>query len=313
MDRHHEEYLNLFNRIDFEKIKDHPNILIAANFWTTKDMRRPGHVTVLCALSTTWSITIKRTPAILSWWKDTIQPECSAVAWHHTAYNQRKFTLPGTYGYDHPFHIPHWPLEALPNRWTMIFTMMVSQACINSWIMQAGHRCSCFYICSFMWSKGRWRTIPSSPFWCKRCCNTCAVFSYLVHIFVIFRRTSLINLSYFADDVLEKNGLHRKDLRKIAEIVISAGIPEGYPDTMTWLINTVKRPAIWYKSSGLSRAAVSIKPGSHFSPILMVFERIDPESGALPWRTQSDHRRNARRVLETVKNFQTSRSNCVKI
>ena len=33
MGRQQEEYLELFNRINFEKIKDHPNILIAANFW----------------------------------------------------------------------------------------------------------------------------------------------------------------------------------------------------------------------------------------------------------------------------------------
>ena len=33
MSRQREEYLNLFNGIDFERIKDHPNILIAASFW----------------------------------------------------------------------------------------------------------------------------------------------------------------------------------------------------------------------------------------------------------------------------------------
>ena len=28
-----DEYFELFERIDFEKIQDHPNILIAARFW----------------------------------------------------------------------------------------------------------------------------------------------------------------------------------------------------------------------------------------------------------------------------------------
>ena len=33
MNSHRESFLKIFNAIDFEEIKDHPNILIAANFW----------------------------------------------------------------------------------------------------------------------------------------------------------------------------------------------------------------------------------------------------------------------------------------
>ena len=33
MNRQLETYLTIFNQLDFEKIIDHPNILIAANFW----------------------------------------------------------------------------------------------------------------------------------------------------------------------------------------------------------------------------------------------------------------------------------------
>src|SRR4030042_5290173 len=33
MDRQQAEFLEILNRIDFEKVKDHPNILIAARFW----------------------------------------------------------------------------------------------------------------------------------------------------------------------------------------------------------------------------------------------------------------------------------------
>ena len=57
----------------------------------------------------------------------------------------------------------------------------------------------------------------------------CAVFSYLVHIIRDFQKDQFNNLNYFADDILEKNGLHRKDLRRIAEKGdIPARIPEGY-------------------------------------------------------------------------------------
>ena len=30
---HRDKFLEIFNSIDFNKIKDHPNILVAANFW----------------------------------------------------------------------------------------------------------------------------------------------------------------------------------------------------------------------------------------------------------------------------------------
>jgi hypothetical protein len=33
MNSQREEFLKIFDSIDFNKIKDHPNILIAANFW----------------------------------------------------------------------------------------------------------------------------------------------------------------------------------------------------------------------------------------------------------------------------------------
>ena len=33
MDSQTDKFLEIFNSIDFHKIKDHPNILVAANFW----------------------------------------------------------------------------------------------------------------------------------------------------------------------------------------------------------------------------------------------------------------------------------------
>jgi hypothetical protein len=33
MNSQRDNFLEIFNSIDFNKIKDHPNILIAANFW----------------------------------------------------------------------------------------------------------------------------------------------------------------------------------------------------------------------------------------------------------------------------------------
>jgi phytoene/squalene synthetase len=51
----------------------------------------------------------------------------------------------------------------------------------------------------------------------RRAATPCAVFSYLVHIIRDFQKDQLNNLSYFADDLILKNGLTRQDLRNFAE------------------------------------------------------------------------------------------------
>jgi phytoene/squalene synthetase len=51
----------------------------------------------------------------------------------------------------------------------------------------------------------------------KWAASPCAIFSYAVHIIRDFQKDQLNNLSYFADDLILKNGLTRQKLRKFAE------------------------------------------------------------------------------------------------
>jgi len=53
----------------------------------------------------------------------------------------------------------------------------------------------------------------------------CAIFSYLVHIIRDFQEDQLNNLNYFARNILQKNGLHPSDLRKIAD---GAPVPDPF-------------------------------------------------------------------------------------
>jgi phytoene/squalene synthetase len=54
------------------------------------------------------------------------------------------------------------------------------------------------------------------PFDVKWAATPCAIFSYLVHIIRDFQKDQLNNLSYFADDLIIKNGLSRKALNEFA-------------------------------------------------------------------------------------------------
>jgi phytoene/squalene synthetase len=51
----------------------------------------------------------------------------------------------------------------------------------------------------------------------KWAASPCAIFSYLVHIIRDFQKDQLNNLSYFADDLINKYGLSRKALREFAD------------------------------------------------------------------------------------------------
>jgi phytoene/squalene synthetase len=135
----------------------------------------------------------------------------------------------------------------------------------------------------------------------------CAVFSYLVHIIRDFQKDQLNNLSYFADDLILKNHLTRRDLREFAE-----GRPVN--DDFRNLI------AHYYKVAGEYRDQTwnvikEIKPRLQpryqlsldiiFSLYLMVAERIDLKNGkftAEELNPTPDETRE--RVYKTIMDFQ---------
>ena len=120
------------------------------------------------------------------------------------------------------------------------------------------------------------------PFDVKWAATPCAIFSYLVHIIRDFQKDQLNNLSYFADDLIIKNGLTRNKMREFAE-----GKPVN--NNFRNLIRHYYSLADEYRLKTYE-VIKEIKPLHEpryqlgleiiFDLYLMVFERIDIQNGS---------------------------------
>ena len=109
----------------------------------------------------------------------------------------------------------------------------------------------------------------------------CAIFSYLVHIIRDFQKDQLNNLNYFALDMLEKHGLTAADLRRIAE---TGEIPASFRK----VVREYKSEAEKYKiktAEALTALKDKLEPryflslGIIFHLYNQVYERIDTDHG----------------------------------
>jgi len=317
MYRQHEAYLNLFNRIDFEKIKDHPNILIAASFWDDEryhaattfyrfmraideliDNHKTEHLRFSEDEKEKYTLDVRQ-------WLDRIRNSTDG----NVLYQELTETI-------NRFRIPLWPLEAFAR--SMEFDIHHDGfSTLQQFIDYAGGAsvapASVFvHLCGIREDNGQY--LPPL-FDVREAAIPCAIFSYLVHIIRDFQKDQFNNLNYFADDVLEKNGLDRKDLRKIAE---NEDIPSGFRTVIKeyhalaeqYRIKTCSMiRTIWPHVGPRYQLSLEVI----FNLYLMVYERIDPEKGsfkAVELNPTTSEMRN--RVLETVNSFQAKHSNCLK-
>ena len=115
----------------------------------------------------------------------------------------------------------------------------------------------------------------------RKAAEPCAVFSYIVHIIRDFQKDQHNNLNYFADDLIAEHGLDRLQLKQISE---GGKIPSGFRE----MIRKYYFLADEYRLATY-RMIQEIKPKVEpryqlsleiiFDLYLMVFERINPDSG----------------------------------
>jgi phytoene/squalene synthetase len=145
------------------------------------------------------------------------------------------------------------------------------------------------------------------PFNVRRTASPCAMFSYFVHIIRDFRKDQLNNLSYFADDSLDRYNLTRADLKNIA---LGAPVSDGFREMM----GEYYRIADGYRISTLrviNDVCPLLEPRYRlsleiiFDLYMMVFERIDPERGMFSPEelnpTPSETRERVKRAIERLK------------
>jgi phytoene/squalene synthetase len=300
-----EEFIRLFESIDFEKIIDHPNILIAANFWDEEryqaartcyrymrnlddqiDDYKAEHNGITVEEKQRFKDIIKQWMSMLQDGKDT-----TPFGTELTDTIKR-------------FRIPLWALETFAE--SMLYDVNYDGfATLGDFIQYSGGAsvapASIFvHLAGLKENQGIYY---DPPFNVRRSASPCAMFSYFVHIIRDFRKDQHNNLSYFADDVLARHQLTRTDLKNIAS---GAPITGGFREMM----REYYRIADGYRLSTLKvmdevcplleqRYRLSLE--IIFELYMMVFERIDPDKGTFSTEelnpTPSETRERVRKVI----------------
>jgi len=307
-DSYKEQFIEIYDSIDFNKIIDHPNILIAANFW---DEER------FCAAKTCYRfmrkiddlidnhkaanrmIAVGERKEFLTdvneWLKMiVISADC----------NPEKEALIKTI---ERFNIPLWPLEAFAK--SMIYDInndgFTSMESFLTYAQGASVApASIFVHLSALTLQDGHYNKPS--FDVMEAATPCAIFSYLVHIVRDFQKDQFNNLNYFADDRIRENGLTRHDLKNIA---FGAPVSDGFRN----LIREYRTLADDYRKRTrevIKRIGPAMEPRYRlsleiiFSLYQMVFERIDVEKGNFTsFELNPAPEETKERVWETITQF----------
>jgi phytoene/squalene synthetase len=278
------QFLNIFNTIDFHKIIDHPNILIAARFWEEErydaaktcyrlmrsiddliDDYKAAHKVIgpeerksFSAEVNNWINMIR-----INSDKDPFQQELAVCI--------------------SKFKMPLWPLEDFAR--SMLYDIDHNGfATLKDFIEYSKGAsvapASIFVHLNSISGKNGKFEIP--PFDVRDAATPCAMFSYFVHIIRDFQKDQLNNLNYFSDDLIMKNNLTREQLSEIAH-----GAKPG--KNFRNLIKVYYDLADEYrlKTSGMIRKISPFLESRYqlsldviFNLYLMVFERIDIENGS---------------------------------
>lgn len=278
-----ERFLNTFKSIDFDKITDHPNILIAANFWETERYQAARTCYKFMRLIDDLIDDYKAENKIIAdsekqkFTKDV--ERWLIMLLEKTENTPFREELQQTM---EQFRIPHWPLQAFAK--SMLYDIHHDGfESIPSFIEYSQGAsvapASIFvHLAGLQENKGKY---SDPPFDVRKTATPCAIFSYMVHIIRDFRKDQLHNLNYFADDIIAKNKLTRNDLRRIVE---GDSIPSGFRNMMDeyyhiadeYRIETVNAMGeIFPKLTPQYRLSFEII----FELYLMVFERIDIKKG----------------------------------
>jgi phytoene/squalene synthetase len=278
-----DQFMALFESIDFEKIIDHPNILIAANFWDNErycaartcyrfmrslDDLIDNHKAAHKGISENERDSFRED---ISQWMGMLKKGLNSSPFN----NELGYTV-------EKFRIPLWSLEAFAE--SMLYDVTHDGfATLADFVEYSGGAsvapASIFVHLAGLQEKDGIYTDP--PFDVRRTASPCAMFSYFVHIIRDFRKDQLNNLSYFADDVMERNGITRTAMSGMAH---GAPLTPGFRNMMReyyliadrYRIDTLRMmDEICPKMESRYRLSLEII----FELYMMVFERIDPEHG----------------------------------
>lgn len=276
-------FMAIFESIDFDKIIDHPNILIAARFWDNErycaartcyrfmralddliDDHKAANKGIADTERSRFEGNVKEWVGMVRAGLDA-SPFCSDL----------RDTV-------ERFRIPVWSLEAFAE--SMLYDVTHDGfSTLDDFIRYSGGAsvspASIFVHLAGLQERDGGYDDP--PFDVRRTSEPCAMFSYFVHIIRDFRKDQLNNLSYFADDIMAKHGLTRRSMHDMAG---GAPLTGGFRAMMREYYEITDR----YRKATLTvmeEVCPMMEPRYRlsleiiFDLYLMVFERIDPENG----------------------------------
>jgi len=283
MNSQSEEFLKIFDSIDFHRIKDHPNILIAAHFW---EEERYNAAKVCYKFLRAIDDLIDNHKAE----KKFISQEERGRFMLNINEWIRMFSVTGANDPLHSelvetmgkFRIPEWAMKDFAR--SMIYDINNDGFPTLGTFIEYSQGATVAPASIFVHLAGLVKKdgVFSDPvFDVKSTATPCAVFSYLVHIIRDFQKDQLNNLNYFADDLAAHHGLSRHDLKEIAW---------GHPVSRNFrdLINEYYSLAGKYRDLTrmiMKKVCPLLEPRYRlsmeiiFDLYLMVFERIDIKNG----------------------------------
>ncbi len=303
-----DSFFETFNSINFQRIKDHPNILIAASFWDEerynaakvcyKFMRRIDDLIDDYKASNKTIPPGERkmfTSKVHSWLKMSSAPDELQAEMVELTKTIEAFIIPHSLFEDFAgsmiYDINH---DGFPDISSFIdYAKGASVAPASVFV----------HLCSLRPMNGRYN---APPFDVREAATPCALFSYLVHIIRDFQKDQINNLNYFASDLLRKHGLTANQLFEFAN-----GTPVN--DNFRELIREYIELAGMYRQRTF-RTMRRIGPMVEnryrlsleiiFDLYQMVFERIDPGKSTFTTEELNPSPEETReRVLETIMRF----------
>jgi phytoene/squalene synthetase len=278
-----DQLMEIYESIDFEKIIDHPNILIAASFWDSE--RYNAACTCYRFMRSLDDLIDDHKAANKGIAEADRERFVSSVRNWMDMVNNGSGATP--YGAElgkvvRRFRIPLWALETFAG--SMLYDVTHDGfATLDDFIRYSAGAsvapASVFVHLAGLQEKDGQYLDP--PFDVRRTAEPCAMFSYFVHIIRDFRKDQLNNLSYFADDVMSRYNLTRTTIHEMA---LGKPLSDGFRAMMREYYDIADK----YRLSTLrtmDEVCPLLEPRYRLSMeviynlYMMVFERIDPDRG----------------------------------
>jgi phytoene/squalene synthetase len=295
------KYLDIYNKLDFSKIIDHPNILIAANFW---DEERYLAAKVCYRFMREIDDFIDN---YKSEFKEIEEGRKDSFIFRVNEWINSLSQRAETAGQQNvlrdtfeKFRIPFWTMETFAK--SMIYDINNNGFNTLDSFLEYSRGASIapasvfVHLCGISEGPGGY----NQPLYDVRTAATpCAIFSYLVHIIRDFQKDQLNNLNYFADDLILKYGLNREILHDMA---LGAPIRDGFRLMIKEYYNLADQYRIQTfemirEIRPLVGPRYQLSLEIIFNLYLMVYERIDIKGGTF---TREELNPTAEEISERV-------------